>query len=167
VCKKLKLSLSLIMQCTMKADRYNSTHYWPQHWIEVSGEIHDPADLLPRKEPSVLGYEYKADDYWLLIDSWKLCLNAVHCGNDLPPIPDGHSVHKKEPHETRKIVLICVQYNKYFCNTFGGLKLTALLHGSSVLRKFASSCDAEEAVTVPWENGRFLPDKRTLQMTHL
>jgi hypothetical protein len=27
-----------------------STHSWPRHWMEVSGQLHAPAALLPGKE---------------------------------------------------------------------------------------------------------------------
>jgi hypothetical protein len=32
---------------------YRSKFSWPQHWLEVSGQLHDLAALLPGKEPPV------------------------------------------------------------------------------------------------------------------
>jgi hypothetical protein len=34
--------------------RYNSTHSWSRHYMEVSGQFHTPAALPPEKEPLVL-----------------------------------------------------------------------------------------------------------------
>jgi hypothetical protein len=37
---------------------YRSTFSWPCHWLEVSGELHAPATLPPRKElPVPIGHE--------------------------------------------------------------------------------------------------------------
>jgi len=33
--------------------RYSSTNSRPQHWMEVSGQLHAPAALPPGKEPLV------------------------------------------------------------------------------------------------------------------
>jgi hypothetical protein len=32
---------------------YKSTFFWPQHYLEVSGEFYAPAALLPGKETPV------------------------------------------------------------------------------------------------------------------
>jgi hypothetical protein len=40
---------------------------WPRHWMEVSGQLHAPADLLPGKEPLVpIGQEVG----WVPVPFW-------------------------------------------------------------------------------------------------
>jgi hypothetical protein len=51
---KVKFSLCLTKHHAMKIYwewRDSSTHSLPQHWMEVSGQLHAPATLLPGKEP--------------------------------------------------------------------------------------------------------------------
>jgi hypothetical protein len=46
-------TLRLIKHHTMKRYeewRYTSTHSEPRHWMEMSGQLHVPAALYPRKE---------------------------------------------------------------------------------------------------------------------
>ena len=54
-------------------------------------------------------------DWRLFIDSSKLSLKTfpLHNGNNLPSIPVGHSVHKKESYENMKILMEAVNYSKF------------------------------------------------------
>jgi len=42
-----KREVVTIINHVLRGWRYSSTHSWPRHLIEVSGQIHTPAALLP------------------------------------------------------------------------------------------------------------------------
>jgi len=70
-------------------------------------------------------------DWQFFTDLSNLSLKAVllHDGNTLPSIPVGHSVHNEESYENMKILTEASNYDKFKCQTFGDLKMIALLLG--------------------------------------
>jgi hypothetical protein len=54
---------------------YRSTFSWPRHWLEMRGQIHGPAALLPEKDPPVsIGQEvgWTPEPVWMM---WR-CENS-------------------------------------------------------------------------------------------
>jgi hypothetical protein len=80
---------------------------------------------------SVLGCEYKHDDWRLFIDSSVASLKAVllHNGNVFPSVPIGYASQTKETYDVMKHVLSCIRYEKYQWTICADLKVVALLNG--------------------------------------
>lgn len=80
---------------------------------------------------AALGFVHKADEWRLFIDGSKSSLKAVllHNGNELPSIPIAHSVTMKENHDSMKMFLDAVNYEKYQWQICADLKVIAILLG--------------------------------------
>lgn len=80
---------------------------------------------------SKLNYPYNPMDWRLFIDSSKVSLKAVllHNGNQFSSVPIAYATEMKETHESMKILLEKIEYNKYSWKICGDLKVVALLLG--------------------------------------
>jgi hypothetical protein len=58
---------------------YRNTHYFPRHHIELTGQIHVPAALHPRKEhPDPINGQllWKPGPVWSLLENRNICIPA-------------------------------------------------------------------------------------------
>mgnify|MGYP003623728426 FL=1 len=78
-----------------------------------------------------MGMKHVPDEWRLFIDSSKLSLKVVllHNGNKLPSIPIGHAVHMKETYDNIKVLINCLNYDKYKWCICADLKVVAIILG--------------------------------------
>ena len=76
--------------------------------------------------------EHDSNDWTLPIDLSKVSLEAVllNNGNEKPSIPLTHATALKENHETKKLILLLINYSVCKWNICGDLKVIGLFIGT-------------------------------------
>jgi len=78
-----------------------------------------------------LGHQHDPPEYCVFTDSSKVSLKneLLHNGNKFPSVRLAHAAKMKQSYENMELLLEKIQYEKYYWNICGNLKVTGISLG--------------------------------------